>query len=697
MEIPKIDVDHSQLPQIIADMQKGKLQVPRFQREFVWPLSKTRALLDSIYIEFPIGTFFLWRVPGDTPRFFRTLEEIGIPKPHQGAEFSYILDGQQRLTSLFVTIQGSQIGWRRYSWICLDLDTATRFLANADEGFDEDIFVYEKPDNTRYIPVHELVGDNAFAIFEQLKPEWKPAFNHAVNLIKNYPFSVVWIQNQSTGDAIEIFQRINQGGARLSRFDLVCANVWREDFDFRAQVEEENKRFKSRGFGELNETIFTQAFALILRSKCTTLDELSLETDQIKKSWPRVINALRQAVDFASNNLGVKRYDFLPYRGILAVLAWSFYYYPIPSHKQQAVLWKWFWQVTLSERYSSTSPTRMQEDIQRIKKSFASDGKPFAYPVHVTAEAVASTKMSTNASALRNATLCLLALKGPRSFKNNGSINVRDDFFSDLAKAERHHVFPVAYLKSKGISTSHVHFLPNFCFIPSDLNKEIGKKEPSQYLSDYRAENHGLLDTLASHLIPCTEDSPLWKDDFEGFIAARAELIADELNRMAGSSPEMVAPQKNPLEYRLDIIEDELRELIHSQFDSAMDGGYWKKVIPGDVQDVVDRKVSIYINQNPQEENKIRGSDQEKLKFCDFSDYEKIITKNWETFKSFFLSQSEFQKHSIALRNFRNSFKHIRPAPEIERKNGEAAILWMEGCLQKIPAGNQEIEDGEES
>src|SRR5215207_3532924 len=99
MQLPKIDVQRDSLASILMNMKTGALQVPRFQRDFVWPLTKTRALLDSMYKEFPIGTFFLWRAPEGSPPLYRPLDELGIPGPQPGAKVSYILDGQQRLSS----------------------------------------------------------------------------------------------------------------------------------------------------------------------------------------------------------------------------------------------------------------------------------------------------------------------------------------------------------------------------------------------------------------------------------------------------------------------------------------------------------------------------------------------------------------------------------------------------------------------
>lgn len=326
MQLPKIDVQRDSLASILMNMKTGALQVPRFQRDFVWPLTKTRALLDSMYKEFPIGTFFLWRAPEGSPPLSRPLDELGIPGPQPGAKVSYILDGQQRLSSLYCAVNGIRFGARDYGRICVDLETATRFDQNKDEDFTDDIFVYRTSDQKQYVSVQDLVGSSALQIYDGIPTEWKPAFNKIHTLFQTYPFSVVWIQEQTLADAIVIFQRINQSGKPLSRFDLVCANVWREDFDFRKQVADINKDLERRGFEQIEETIFTQTFALIEGDQCTTLAELSLTTEQIKQKWNKVIRSIHLAVDFVVNNLGVKRFDFLPYRGQLVVLAYFYYH-----------------------------------------------------------------------------------------------------------------------------------------------------------------------------------------------------------------------------------------------------------------------------------------------------------------------------------------------------------------------------------
>lgn len=691
MKVPKIDVHDTTLSQLLTDMGSGKLQVPRFQRGFVWPLTKTRKLLDSIYKEFPIGTFFLWRAPAGSPALSRPLTELGLPKPPTGSEVVYILDGQQRLTSLYAVINRYKKGQRNYGRVCIDLETATRFDANHEEGFSEDIYVYRTGDGKRFIPVADLVGPSNLEVYDSVPKEWKPAFNKAHQLLQVYPFSVVWIQGQDLGSAIEIFQRINEAGKPLSRYDLVCANVWTEEFDLRKRIELQNKMFAARGFGELHETVWTQALALMISGRCTTVAELSLKSEEVEKNWNAAVRAIELAVDFAATNLGVKRANYLPYRGIIAVLAAYFHNTGSSalSAAERAALWSWFWKVSLSERYGSTSPSRMAEDAAELGK-LASGGEPvFAYGADISPDAVLRTKMTTSSSALRNATLCMLALLGPRSLKDGGPVDLTNSFFASHKKAERHHVFPIGYLQETGISTASVHVLPNFCFLPADLNKEISKKAPGSYLSEYRASNPGFDAAAESHLIPVEEDSPIWENDFGKFLRARAERIAGMLNAMPGTAPDtFIGPLRKPTPETahapiLDAVEIGLRDLIDSRLTSLVGDNYWKLAIPNSVASKVDVLVTGHLTRHPYDDQGQHSLGRRRLDFCDVSHYKRIILENWDAFSTVFGKKAEFERHMEAFRQLRNSLKHNREPTDVEQGAGNAAMSWLEHCLRQ--------------
>jgi len=691
---------------LLNDMETGNLQVPRFQREFVWPLTKTRELLDSIYKEFPIGTFFLWRAPAGSQPLYRPLGDMGIPEPKPGMPVSYILDGQQRLASLYVAIKGIRVEWRDYGRICIDLETATQYDQKKEEDSKDEIFVYRSSDNRRYVAVKDLVGPDNLTIYNNILQNWQPAFNKASNLLRNnYPFSVVWIQEQTLEDAIVIFQRINQAGQRLSRYDLVCANVWTDDFDLRKRVADLNRGYALQGFGAIDETIFTQTFALILKDQCTTVAELSLETDEILGVWTGVLRALHLAIDFVVNNLGVRHAEYLPYSGIIVVLAYYFYHAPTSAitAKEREALWNWFWRVTLSERYSATSPSRMAEDAKKLRTLIDGQEVVFNYPSTVTPESVARTRMTSTTSSLRNAALCMLALKQPRNLKDGSPVNLKDSFFSNLKSPERHHVFPVGYLRSRDIPATQVHLLPNFCLIPADLNREISNRAPAQYFAEYQSVNPEFAAAAESHILPVAPAGAVWKNDFNAFIEERAKRIADELNRLlVGGCAEITVRLETPPVSEVDTLEIRLRDFIDHVLTAYLGPNYWKQAMPGDVIVDVKELIADLLSRHPYEDQAQFLSARRRLDFCDVSHYEKIILKNWRQFEGSFQRKEEFERHSSAYRKLRNCVQHNRKPTDIEQKNGEAAMLWFEKIIDKYEqmiataeGGGDELEDQE--
>ncbi|APX25295.1 MAG: DUF262 domain-containing protein [Rhodobacteraceae bacterium] len=93
---------------LITDIEKGVIKIPKFQREFVWPIEKTAALLDSIVKGYPIGTFILWK----TNQRMADVKDVGnipLPATPDDRQVEYVLDGQQRMTSLFAAYRGAKI------------------------------------------------------------------------------------------------------------------------------------------------------------------------------------------------------------------------------------------------------------------------------------------------------------------------------------------------------------------------------------------------------------------------------------------------------------------------------------------------------------------------------------------------------------------------------------------------------------
>ena len=665
MDVKKIKVVEWDLADLISEVKSGRLRIPRFQRDFVWEKSKVIKLLGSMYKEFPIGSFFVWEAPKNYNSFFRKIPELEIKDPDHSDEIKYILDGQQRITSLFVTIKGLTIDGNNYGEICFDLDNEK--------------FVNKEGDGIRFIPLYEILGEGRHRIYNQLTEERKEIFDKCVQKFTKYPLSVVLIRDKNLEEVCEIFERINQGGKRLSIFDLVVAGTWSEDFELKDKIKGLNKEFIN-SFGAIDDEVITETLSLIIKKQCTRAYQLQLNSEDIKANWEKAIESVRKTIDFMKNNLGVKRYEFLPYRDLIPVIAYFYFKLGKMSPMQKSKIEEWFWKVSFSERYSTTTFTRMGEDRALFDKIIQGLDVKIDYPININMGKIKAVSMGRK-SAIRNSILCILATKNPRNFRDNSNIPLDKDYFSEFSSSEKHHIFPKSYLRKQKIKEENT--IVNFCFIPSELNKEISDKKPSNYFDRYKKENKEFFETLKTHLIPVNNESGIWTDEYHKFLDQRAELIEREVKKLVGITTKIESELENNPNKVVDELENKIRWKIHSVLYEEIGEDYWKEKIPLDVQDLVNKRIKEKLQKQPYEKKEDYEQAMNKIEFCDIMDYPKIILRNWNLFEDIFGSKEQLDKHFKSLKEYRNSIKHARKINDIERKEGEIALQWLLQSLAK--------------
>ena len=189
-----IQVQSDTLANLVLEVEKGHYRIPQFQRDYVWEVSKVRKLFDSIYREYPIGSFFLWKAGRKHNKLFRHSPGLDLESPQDDDDVSFILDGQQRITSIYVTLKGlSRLG-SDYSHICFDLK--------------DEKFTYRQPDNKRYISVSEIWGPNALSMSRNIDESLLPSYDRCYQTLRNYPISIVEVRDKELDAVCRIFQRI---------------------------------------------------------------------------------------------------------------------------------------------------------------------------------------------------------------------------------------------------------------------------------------------------------------------------------------------------------------------------------------------------------------------------------------------------------------------------------------------------------
>ena len=261
---PKPDSKH--YSDLIADIQKGIIKIPKFQREFVWNIDKTSQLLDSILKGYPIGTFILWQT-SERMADVKNIGNLDIPETPDGQKVQYVLDGQQRITSLYAAYCGAKIqreGEKKitdYNLIYVDLDR------NIDDD-DVQVITSEKPEGD-YISLSEVLNLRASSIRDLQKmytDEKIDKITSYSDTFKSYDFSVVLLRKESVDSAIEVFTRINTGGQTLTLFEIMSAKTYDENqhFDMEDKWSDFSKKLADKKYDGVSSSIMLNLLSLVL-------------------------------------------------------------------------------------------------------------------------------------------------------------------------------------------------------------------------------------------------------------------------------------------------------------------------------------------------------------------------------------------------------------------------------------------------
>ncbi|MEZ5480673.1 MAG: DUF262 domain-containing protein [Porticoccaceae bacterium] len=524
--------DSKKYADLINEIQKGIIKIPKFQRDFVWTIDKTAKLLDSILKGYPIGTFILWQTD-ERINDIKNVGNLNIPETPDGVKVQYVLDGQQRITSLFAAYLGAHIqkvGEKKitdYGSIVVNLDV--------DINDNDEQVITEEPANDNYISLSDVLNfmDRMTDIKDRFSDADFKKIHSYSRAFDTYDFSTVILRKEDIDSAIEVFTRINTGGQTLTLFEIMSAKTYDEQQQFDMQVKWDDfiKELKDIKYEGVSSSVVLSLLALLLsRTKeCKRKTILALDKQSIIDSWYGVISALKDSVDYLRTTYRIPVSQLLPYDSLLVPFAYFFYRNKDkPAAAQRKYLEEFFWRISLSSRYSSSTESKLAQDIKRIDLILA-DKRPDYSDIKVyldSPQALIDTNFSAGNSYCK-AVLCLLAYQEPKDFQDNGKVILDNSWLKVASSKNYHHFFPKAYLKNKTALNSNS--LVNITFVSDHLNKrKIGAKAPSQYISDFQDENSQLNKALQTHFIDL-EGFGIESNDYDAFLQARAQLIYTEL------------------------------------------------------------------------------------------------------------------------------------------------------------------------
>lgn len=523
---------------LIINIESGQLKIPQFQRDFVWNKEKSAQLIDSILKGYPIGTLIFWKTK-ERLRDVKNIGQINFPQPERGDYVEYVLDGQQRLTSIYASIKGEKIQRENgniddFSEIYIDL------TANED---DEEIVTinYKDKDESSLIKLSELINGTITQL-NQYPNEYHEKLSLYQQRINSYTYSIIQIRNSPLDIATEVFTRINTSGKPLSLFEIMVAKTYDpEKFDLAEKYRELIESLQPLDYETISDTTILQIISIILKKESSKKVILKLDKQKFIDIWEPTVDAIERAVEYLKGTFRIPVSNLLPYSPLIAPFAYFFYHHPDkPEGNQKRYLEDFFWRCVLSERYSSGQDSKLSQDIKRIDRILIDERPKYDFSVNTSAEYIKENGYFNSGRGYIKGILCLYAYHQPKSFNDGSIVNIGNYYLKQSNSKNYHHFFPKAYLTKQGIDNSEINHILNITLVDDFLNKrKIKDKSPSEYMNEFldgigynneEDKKSELSGWMKTHLIDL-DNFGIWEDDYEKFIDLRAEKISEELEK----------------------------------------------------------------------------------------------------------------------------------------------------------------------
>lgn len=567
--------DDINLSDILNDVQVHDLQLPDFQRGWVWEDNRIKALLASLSLGYPIGAAMLLESGGDFHFKCRNVEGSGdeFKVPTQ-----MILDGQQRITSMFramrckdsvETTNDQKKPIKRYYY--LDIERA---LSSTTDRVDAIISVDENKQRRENIGrdivldfsspelefKNKVIPFNIMTDLSELN-EWRNKYQSYYNFdpavmrqyqelddkvlrnITTYKLPIIIVKKETPKEAVcQVFEHVNQGGVPLTVFELLTATFAADNFDLRKDWNDIKNRFKEKKIlRKVDNTSFMTAATLLVSYEkggvvsCKRKDVLNLTKDEYEANRERLVLGYERMYRFLTEMCLFSEDDipystqFIPLSVICTVLDKEMDNYVVKEK-----LKRWFWCGVFGELYGAANETRYALDVPQVISWVKGN---MEVPKTVNDSSFSSIRLlglQTKNSAAYKGIMALILAEKCRDWISGTEMELQNFFAEDI---DIHHIFPEDYCKKEGYDKQKWNSIVNKTPLFASTNRFIHGYAPSVYIQNIerktKKDRSEIVPFIGGHLINCEK---LFSDDFEGFIIDRAKKLLDLIEKATGKS-----------------------------------------------------------------------------------------------------------------------------------------------------------------
>ena len=516
---------------ILSQVDLGSYAMPVFQRGYVWNRDQVKKLMNSLYNGYPIGQLLVWNTMTNN----ELARGEGALTP---GNVNLILDGQQRITTLYGVIKGK----------------APTFFEGNENAF-KNLYFNVENESFEFYMAGKMKGDHSWINVTQLMQQGASSFlqsklneepenvqfwlNHmaVLNRLDSIKNTDIHIQTVSGEDktidvVVEIFNNVNSGGTKLSKGDLTLAKICAEWPDAREQLKAILEKLKNAGYTFTTEWLL-RCITVYLTGQpyFNALSQVPFE--KIKKAIPETEKVIGTCLDYIGSRLGLDHDRVLGgVFGIVTMIGYIQYSGgKLANNKEWDKLLYWYIHAFLWGRYASSTESNLAQDLNTIKRGDGIDGlikqlKQSRGNLRIRQEDFWG--WSTGA---RFYPLLYMLTRTSHAKDWGTNIELKNTLLGRNSSLEVHHIFPKDILYKAGKTKSIVNALANYAFLTKDTNIEISNASPEEYIPKYMEKSPGAVE---SHWVPI--NSEMWKiENYEEFLHQRRILLAQAANSLLES------------------------------------------------------------------------------------------------------------------------------------------------------------------
>lgn len=515
----------TKLGTILDQVDSGTILLPEFQRGYVWNRDQVRGLMRSLYREYPVGALLLWET--DSAATTRGSGYAGSGTKRM------LLDGQQRITSLYGVVRGQAPAFFEGDRLAF---TGLHF------HLDEETFEFYAPakmrDNPLWIDVTSLFATGLEPYIDRLGGQVDAAkvstylirLNKLTTLLsREFPEEKITGSAVGLNDVVDIFNRVNSGGTKLSKGDLALAKLCAEWPEARAVMRKHLGTWRSAGYAFSLDWLLRNVTAVATgKSQFSALENVA--APEFGDALANAANYIGGFLDVVAGRLGLDHDRVLMGRYALPVVTRYLHLNggQFADARARDRMLYWYVQSALWGRFAGSTETTLGQDYDTAA-STGIDGLIGTLRRwrggNLTVDEQDFAGM-TRGSRFYPLLYLMTRVGGARDF--GSGLELRSEMLGHLASLQVHHIFPKALLYQHDYRRGEVNAVANFCFLTQKSNLAIGKGSPERYFAEVRDKHPG---TLESQWIPT--DEQLWRPDrYRDFLAARRDLLATAANAL---------------------------------------------------------------------------------------------------------------------------------------------------------------------